>query len=212
MALVVNEKVAHATTLVVWKKDEELETLETVFPLNKVEKKQYLKISNKNRKKEWLAVRVLLTELLQKRVEIVYNKHNKPFIKHSNINISISHSQNFVAIIISNSYFPGVDIEKVLERVSKIKHKFLNSSELAWCNDIKKQTTCWSAKESVFKVFEKELDFQDMIVSEFKINSNKGHFTVKVTKPGYEKIYPVYYRIINDNILTYCISKTPVLR
>jgi hypothetical protein len=57
MALVVNEKVAHATTLVVWKKDEELETLETVFPLNKVEKKQYLKISNKNRKKEWLAVR-----------------------------------------------------------------------------------------------------------------------------------------------------------
>ena len=210
MALIVNEKVAFTTTLGIWKKEEELSILETVFPLKEMEQNQYLKISNTERKKEWLTVRILLTELLQKRVEIDYTKHNKPFLVNSNLNISISHSRDFVAVIISNSYFPGVDIERISERVSKIKHKFLNSQELNWCNGIKKLTICWSAKESVFKIFEKELDFHDMVISKFEYDADKGHFTIKVIKQGYEKNYPVHYRVIENNILTYCISKNPV--
>jgi len=210
MALIVNEKIAHATTLGIWKKEEELSVLETVFPLKDEETEQYLKISNLERKKEWLTVRILFAELLQKRIEISYTEHNKPFIVNSNLNISISHSHDFVAVIISNNYFPGVDIEKISERVSRIKHKFLNTEELDWCTDIEKQTICWSAKESVFKIFEKELDFHDMVVSKFEIDADKGHFTIRVIKKGYEKSYPVYYRIIEDNILTYCVSKMPV--
>lgn len=207
MALVFKEHIAMGTLLGVWKKEEELELLQTVFPLRSEEKEAFEKISNITRKKEWLATRILLTEMLQKRKRIVYSEHGKPAIHESELHISISHSRNFVAIITSNQYFPGIDIEHIAERVVKIKHKFLNENELSWCTSLAQMTGCWSAKEAVFKVFEKELDFKDMEVNAFNPEDEKGTFTAKLFKKLPGQTLKINYRHFDDDILTYVLVR-----
>ena len=90
--------------------------------------------------------------------------------------------RNFVAIIVSSSYFPGIDVEFTSSRVGRIKHKFLTSKELEWCVDTDIQTACWSTKESIFKIYERELDFHDIEVCKFNIDDDSGKFKASVIK------------------------------
>jgi len=210
MALITIDCIAEGTQLGIWKKEETLELLETVYSLNKPEQEHYNRITNESRKKEWLTTRVLLTELLQQRRTILYNENSKPYIENHNSNISISHSRNFVTIIISDSYFAGVDVEHISERVGKVKHKFLNTEELNWCISLDQLTACWSAKEAVFKLYEKHLDFHDMVISKFDIDATSGKFKTEVVKTGKEGSYLVNYKRIENDILTYTISKNAI--
>lgn len=210
MALVSIDNLSCSTLLGVWKKEEELGLLESVFELNPLEKSEYKKISNEGRKKEWMLVRILLTEMLQKKTGISYNENKKPLIKNSSKNITISHSKNYVTIITSEDDFCGIDVENISERVGKVKHKFLNNEELAWCNTLELQTACWSAKETVFKLFERDLDFHDMIVDKFEITGEYGKFKLNVVKPNKTGSYVINYRLIENDIITYAITKSSV--
>jgi len=210
MALISKDNIAHKTTLGIWKKEEPLELLESVYFLNKDEEIEYAKISNEARKKEWLTTRILLTELLEKRIQILYSEHRKPYIENHTSNISISHSRNFVAIIISAEYLIGIDVENISNRIEKVKHKFLNTEELEWCATLDQLTACWSAKEAIFKIYEKELDFRDMIIAPFELNNFKGRFKASVIKKGKEGVYSINYQLIENDILTYTLSKSPI--
>ncbi len=210
MALVFKEYIAQGTLLGVWKKEEELELLQTVFPLRSEEKISFNKISNIPRKKEWLTTRILLTEMFEKRKLISYSENKKPYLKDSNLNLTISHSSHFVAIIISNHYQPGVDIEHISERVQNIKHKFLSTTELSWCNTIPLLTACWSAKEAVFKIFEKELDFKDMEINPFQLENEKGHFDSSILKSNPPIQLKIDYLFFEDHILTYALKRSDI--
>lgn len=199
------------TLLGVWKKEEELELLQSVFPLRSEEKADFEKISNVTRQKEWLTTRVLLTEMLQKRRIISYSAHGKPFIKGSKLNLSISHSRNFVAIIISSQYYPGVDIEHVSARVANVRHKFLNETEQAWCSSLPLMTACWSAKEAVFKIFERELDFHDMVIEPFQLETDKGQFESSIIKTNPPARFKIKYRFFENDILTYTLKRPDLL-
>lgn len=207
MALYSKDNIAHGTLLGIWKKDESLELLESVSTLNPTEEKEYSIITNESRKKEWLITRILLTELLQRKTTICHLSHGKPFLHNHNSNISISHSRNFVSIIVSSAYYPGIDIEHISNRVSKIKHKFLDQSELKWCLNLEQQTGCWSAKESVFKIYEKELDFHDIEISQFNTDLESGRFKAQVIKKGKEGNFVINYKLIENDIITYTLSK-----
>jgi len=208
MALISIDNISCDTIIGIWKKEENIDLLESVFELNKTEKNEYEKISNETRKIEWLLVRILLTEILQKRVSIEYNKNKKPSITNSDLNISVSHSRNFVTIITSETNFSGIDVEEIAERVGKVKHKFLNNDELAWCKTLEQQTACWSAKEAVFKLHEKNLDFHDMVVSPFDVDGYNGKFKLSVIKPGKESMYVINYRRIENDLIAYTLSKS----
>ncbi len=210
MALYSKENISLGTQLGIWKKEEPIDLLESVYLLNSDEEKEFAQITNHNRKKEWLTTRILLTELLEKRVTILHNKNRKPYLKSHNSNITISHSRNFVAIIVSANYYAGVDVEHIATRAAKVKHKFLNKTELTWCKSLEQITACWSAKESIFKIYEKELDFYDMEVAPFTLNTDGGSFKTKVIKAGKEADYMVKYRQIEDDILTYALAKSAI--
>lgn len=205
MPLLFKDAVAYGTTLGVWKKQESREQLEAVFLLSKNEQKQYHTFKNEARKTEWLTTRILLTEMLEKRVCIQYNDQGRPYINNLALNISISHSKNYVAIIISKFYNPGVDIEQVSDRVSRIKHKFLVSKELLWCHSLNQLTLAWTVKEAIFKTYEKELDFHDILIEEPLINADQGMVHAQVLKTDEKAELILNYRFIEDNLLTYTL-------
>ncbi|HAM98162.1 MAG TPA: hypothetical protein DCQ26_06090 [Marinilabiliales bacterium] len=206
MPLIFKSNVAQGTLLGVWKKEEDFELLQTVYPLRAEEKLDFVKINNIQRKSEWLATRILLTEMLEKRKTINYSEHGKPQLKDSSLMLSISHSKNFVAIIISNQHQVGIDIEHVSERVRKVIHKFLRDAEIQWCQTLKQQTLCWCAKETIFKIYEKELDFKDVEIQAFQPDAEHGSFWARTQKGDQYKSFKINFLEFDDDVLTYTLT------
>ena len=120
--------------------------------------KDLIKIrKGKNSKEYFLAVRKLL-ENEDPELTIDYNLKGKPFLNKQR-GISISHSNEMVAIGISNEIDFGIDIQYKTNTIFKIKNKFLSKNEskfLDKTDDIEHLIKLWSAKESIYKAIGKE--------------------------------------------------------
>ena len=120
--------------------------------------KDLLKIrKGKNSKEYFLAVRKLL-ENEDPELTIDYDLKGKPFLNKQK-GISISHSNEIVAIGISSEIDFGIDIQYKTDKIFKIKSKFLSNNEskfLGKTDDIEHLIKLWSAKESIFKALGKE--------------------------------------------------------
>ena len=112
---------------------------------------------HKNSKEYFLAVRKLL-ENEDPELTIDYDLKGKPFLNKQK-GISISHSNEIVAIGISNEIDFGIDIQHKTDKIFKIKSKFLSKNEsrfLGKTDNMEFLIKIWSAKESIFKALGKE--------------------------------------------------------
>jgi 4'-phosphopantetheinyl transferase len=98
-----------------------------------------------------MVTRLLHAELFPDTI-LSYLPTGKPVVDNEKF-ISISHSGDIV-VMMRSQYACGVDIEKIHERVGKVRHKFLNDEELALNIHSSKEilTQYWTAKEAMFKV------------------------------------------------------------
>jgi len=109
------------------------------------------KITNENRKQEFIQVRALRNKFIGE-IEIDYTESGKPFLLNSKEYISISHSQNFIGIL-KAPFDVGLDIEEINDRIIKIKNRFLNEKELKlFDSSIENLTIAWTLKEALFKL------------------------------------------------------------
>ena len=195
----------------IWKIEESWEELlhqferpETLLPfLNKSK--------SESRKAEWLAVRLLLRDLIGTETVISYNDCGAPYLPDSPNFISISHSKGFAAVILSPDKPVGIDIEYISERVHRIKSRFLNEVELKLLgnhpttNDL---LICWSAKETAFKMTaQKSADLQkDIQIIDFKPfqNSDNGTLSVREFLTPQSSVFQINYFITPDFVVTYC--------
>ena len=65
----------------IWKVDETIEQLRSMFHQFSIYEKDFMRFSAEKRKQEWLAVRVLLKELLGEEKVIDYLPSGKPLLK-----------------------------------------------------------------------------------------------------------------------------------
>ena len=105
--------------LIIWRMDETLEELLEIS-LHHYDH-EIENISNEVRKKERIISRFLLETLVGRKVEVKYADSGKPFC--DGMHFSISHTKNFVAVIVSNEPV-GVDIEYKSDRIFRITEKF----------------------------------------------------------------------------------------
>lgn len=148
--------------LIIWRMDE---TLEELLEMSQHHYDHEIEnISNEVRKKERIISRFLLETLVGRKVEVKYADSGKPFC--DGMHFSISHTKNFVAVIVSNKPV-GVDIEYKSDRIFRITEKFMHPDELktlSECSEKQKfALICWCAKETVFKIIEENgVDFAKM--------------------------------------------------
>ena len=120
--------------------------------------KDLLKIRKGKYSKEYfLAARKLLKNE-DSELTIEYDSKGKPYLNKQK-GISISHSNEIVAIGISNEIDFGIDIQYKTHKVFKILNKFLSknvSKFLDKTNDLESLIKVWSAKESIYKALGKE--------------------------------------------------------
>jgi phosphopantetheinyl transferase len=125
-----------------------------------------------------------------------YNKYGAPILDN-NKNISISHSKQLVAIIVSE-FKSAIDIEIISKRILKIKDKFISTNDNI--NDSQKDLTiAWSTKECIFKWHQKgNLNFKDDI----SIKSI-DHLTKTIEVSFDKNLFILNFLKINNHILVY---------
>ena len=126
MGIVLKKTFNDECLLGIWEIKEDYDTL--LSNLN-LEEEEYIKLNgfkSEGRKREWLSVRNLINNLLERDARIIYNSDNKPFLKGTTYNISISHSYNLTAIFLSKTKRVGLDLEKMSHKIVKLSDKFVN--------------------------------------------------------------------------------------
>ena len=143
------------TTVKIWKITESYEDLKGGVNLKPVALERVLGMKSELHQRGFLSVRHLLAAFGYEDADLFYDENGKPHLKDGK-QISITHSFNFSAVIISDLTV-GIDIEKQRDKITVIAHKFIDY-EFDYLNKnatdyIKKLTAIWCVKESLYKLF-----------------------------------------------------------
>jgi phosphopantetheinyl transferase len=185
------------TILGVWKIEEDLNTLLEMVEMDNDDRKKYKAFSSTSRKLEFLSVRALLCELLDKNARIVYNKNNKPFLKDGSRFISISHSHKLTAILLSRNEKVGIDLEYMSTNIGRIAFKFINRREKISRDPENRKYHLylhWCAKEALYKICDKEgiSIRKDITIQPFDVRES-GEIKGKVQTEKINEEFDLFY-------------------
>ena len=120
--------------------------------LNKDDKKLFKLKKNNLLKEQFLATRKTLSNENSDYI-ITYDLDGKPIL-NSEFNISISHSNEIAALVVSNKKIIGLDVQFKESKILNIQNKFLNEFEkinIGHDPSIDILTMIWTSKESIYK-------------------------------------------------------------
>lgn len=115
------------------------------------------------------------------------NSDGKPFLKNSNINISISHSEGILVVILSLGII-GVDVEKHfsisgMDAISLLKKEECELIKDLDSNEFKKVFfELWCLKESYFKAFGLFLNISDIYKKELNTTADVTYCNIYIPK------------------------------
>ncbi|MCK9303935.1 MAG: 4'-phosphopantetheinyl transferase superfamily protein [Bacteroidales bacterium] len=154
MALFYSRELENGATISVWEITESEEELLSLSSVPSDELEELALIKNTKRRRERLAVRALLNEVFEGKVYLGHHDNGRPFLQNSLIEISISHTERFVAILTHPEESVGIDIESLDRDFSAVEKKALSESEIEFLSDKNRDlhlAICWSAKEAIYK-------------------------------------------------------------
>ena len=155
-------------------------------------------------KEQFLAIRKILA-LENSDYIITYDLDGKPTL-NSEFKISISHSHEIAALVISNNLKFGIDVQFKESKILNIKNKFLNKSEKSNIGDdptVDILTMVWTSKESIYKAIGiKGISFSENIKIDkvtVKDKIGKGYYI-----NGAEKVkFDLRFFYLDEYILCY---------
>jgi len=189
-----------------WKIEESEEWFRIRLDLYQEEKSALQKIKGQGKRKEWLAARWLLHSMSGRdlREQCLKDAFGKPYLKDSNWEISLSHSTH-VAAVMAHPKACGVDIQKKVEKISRLAHKFVNKHERRWIRpetQLEDYHLVWGAKEALYKTYSRgKVDF----INDLEIRSVSHE---KGTARGIIKKSPnvecqILFEWVDDYLLVY---------
>ena len=209
LKLKISEK--HNTTLLVWDLTEDVNYLASALRLLDDDIYKLQSLSPK-RKKEWLSTRYLLKLVIPDLDlnKLTKDEYGKPYINGSDVFISISHSHDYAAVIVSDKVV-GIDIQKIHDNIERISHKFISDKELSYTQNEDKilhMHINWGAKESMYKGYgKKELGFiRHLSIEPYQLSPGTTKFFGTVSKNEVLEHYELFTTTLNDFVLVYAIQ------
>ncbi len=210
MGLLIKEYIEEDCLLGIWDINEPLDDLISKVTLQPDELELLSNFGNESRKMEWLSVRVLLRELTDKELTIIYNGNNKPFIKGNTYHISISHSYKLSSVLLSRSRKVGIDLEYMSHRIHKIAHKFINEEEVVVSDDNLRRYHLyihWCAKEALYKICDKQdINFLTNLTIDPFEPMDRGELKGKVHNSYRAESFRMKYFKLDNYIIVYTIK------
>jgi 4'-phosphopantetheinyl transferase len=209
MAIAYRKQVDNDTEFAIWKIEEQADELYNQLQLKDDEKAYYEKLRASKRNLHWLGARVLLRKMLRtdEYIDCKVDEHGKPYLVNLPYNISLSHSFDYAAVMISKKHPVGIDIEQVNEKVERIARKFMRNEELAFIDNahrVPQLYVCWCAKEAIYKCYgQKEVSFVNhILLDEFRFQ-DYGVVNAHLIKDAINLRYKVGYLQYEDYMVGY---------
>lgn len=198
--------VSKTTKVIIWKIEETIEELQKNISLSDYSKQRLASMKSELHQKGFLSIRHLLKEFNIQDTDLHYDEFGKPHLKDGRF-ISMTHSFNFTAVIVSEDKKVGVDIEKQRDKILKIAHKFTPIEEYKTIANvaalISKLTIVWGAKESLYKIYGKKklLFLHHIYIEDFNFDDEKTTGTIRFE--GTETTYEIEFLEFEDFTCVY---------
>mgnify|MGYP000685419561 CR=1 FL=1 len=192
----------------VWKiteSEEELRRLSSV-PADELEEISYIK--SESLRKQKFAVRALLDIMFGEKVYLSHHDNGKPYLENSVTNISITHTDKYVAVILNDNEDVGIDIESLSRDFSAVERKALSEDEVEDLDEDKRNEQLaiyWCAKEAIFKRLSAyRVNFAEQIeVERFRPKGEGELDATFIHKDGYEEEFELEYMTFDNHVLVW---------
>lgn len=192
----------------VWKiteSEEELRRLSSV-PADELEEISYIK--SESLRKQKFAVRALLDIMFGEKVYLSHHDNGKPYIENSATNISITHTDKYVAVILNDTEEVGIDCESLDRDFSAVEKKALSEEEIESLDEDKRNEQLaiyWCAKEAIFKKMSQyNVDFAEQIeIDDFRMRGEGELEATFIQKDGFEEELRLQYMTFDRHILVW---------
>jgi phosphopantetheinyl transferase len=213
MPLLVKRTITDTTQLAVWNIEEDVGWFFSKLKLNEKEISYISSIKHPHRKLHYLASRVLLRTIMgtDEFINLENDLNGKPVIHNFPLKVSLSHSASFTALLLSNQFEVGIDIEKIDNKILRIHHKFMKEEELnslSEDNKLEKLYVSWCAKEAMYKLYgKKQLNFLNHLFIQPYEYRESGILQCVIHKDSILHRLNVRYEKIDDYMLAYVLNE-----
>ena len=213
MALYLKKELEESRSLIgVWQITETEEELRELASLPSDEEEEISFIGSESLRKQRLAVRALLCELFGEKVYLSHHDNGKPYLENNPVNISITHTEKYVAVILHEEENVGIDIESLDRDFSAVEKKALSEDEIDDLEDEKRNEQLaiyWCAKEAVFKLLSRyNVDFAEQIEIERFRPRGEGELEATFTsKKDDEEEFDLEYITFDRHVLVWVVGE-----
>lgn len=212
MALYFRKKVEKKAEIAVWKIEETEEELLKICSVPTDELEEIMFIQNEQKRKEKLAVRALLNEMFEEKVYLEHHDNGKPFLENNPCEISITHTQKYVAVITHPDEYVGIDIESLSRDFSAVEKKALSEEEIDDLTDDEKRNKqlaiYWCAKEAIYKRMSRNgVDFAKQIAVEHFTPREEGELEATfIHRDGEEETFELNYEVFDNHVMVWLVG------
>lgn len=211
MALYLKKELENGATIAVWKIEETEEELKSLSSVPSDEMEEISLYRSESIRKQKLAVRALLGNLFEEKVYLCHHDNGKPYLENCISDISITHTTNYVAVILHDEEGIGIDIESLDRDFSAVEKKALSDDEIEDLDDETKNfqlAIYWCAKEAIFKLMSPSVvNFAEQIeVEKFKPKGEGELEATFVQKDGREMEFDLEYLVFDRHVLVWAVG------
>jgi len=208
MALYLTNDTDDGSRLAIWQITESEAELKALCSVPSDELEEISFIKSESLRKQKLAVRALLDTLFEEKVYLSHHDNGKPYLENNALNISITHTDKYVAILLNDSQDVGIDCESLDRDFSAVEKKALSEDEIEDLEDEKRNEQLaiyWCAKEAVFKKMSQyNVDFAEQIEIEDFRPKGEGELEATFTdKDGFEEELNLKYMTFDRHVLVW---------
>ena len=211
MALYLRKKLDNKAEIAVWQVTETEEELLNLISVPTDELEEISLFRSESQRKQKLAVRALLNEVFEEKMYLNHHDNGQPYLENCVTNISITHTDKYVAIIIHDEDDLGIDIESLDRDFSAVEKKALSEEEIEDLDDEKKNEQLaiyWCAKEAIFKrMSQNRVDFAEQIeVEKFNLKKEGELEATFIHKDEHEEEFDLEYMIFDRHVMVWLVG------
>ena len=211
MGLYLKKKLDNEAEIGVWQITETEEELIELSATPTDEMEEISFIRSESLRKQRLAVRALLNTMFDDKVYLSHHDNGKPYIENNPINISISHTAKYVAVILHEEENVGIDIESLDRDFSAVEKKALSEDEIDDLEDEKRNEQLaiyWCAKEAIFKLLSRyNVDFAEQIEIERFRPRGEGELEATFISKNEEEEFNLEYITFDRHVLVWVVGE-----
>ena len=211
MALYFKKELDNGAEIAVWQITETEDELKALSSVPSDEMEEMSLFGSESQRKQKLAVRALINELFDEKMYLDHHDNGKPYLENCATNISITHTEKYVAVIIHDEDDLGIDIESLDRDFSAVEQRALSEDEIEDLDDDSRNEQLaiyWCAKEAIFKrMSQLRVDFAEQIEVEKFRPKGKGELEATfIHKNGHEEEFNLGYVIFDRHVLVWVVG------